>query len=162
MNTLTQELVKELFDYRDGKLYWKTDRGTNKLKGLRAGSDTFHGYRVIVINRKLYKEHRLVFLLHRGYLPNFLDHINGEKNDNRIENLRPATALENNRNAKIRVDNTSGAKGVSWHSSGKKWQATININGKLTYLGLFKTMNEAVETVKKAREQHHKEFARYE
>ena len=159
---LTQDLLKELFEYRDGVLYWKVAKARNIKVGDAAGCLNATGYLYTRINRKRYRNHRLIFLMYYGYLPQFLDHIDGNKINNRIENLRPATISENNRNAKIGKNNTSGVKGVYWYARDKKWKAQLMINRKVKYLGYFKTIEEAEEAVKKAREELHGEFARHE
>lgn len=158
MKPITQELVKELFDYRDGELYWnKANHKTNTTTAV--GSINSTGRKSVWVLKKNTLVHRIVFLYHHGYLPEFLDHIDGNPLNNKIENLRPATRAENNRNAKVRKDNQTGVKGVYPHQSG--FVAHTRINGKLTYLGLFKTIEEAANVVKQARELHHKEFARH-
>jgi hypothetical protein len=97
MTELTQEKVKELFEYRDGALFLKnrtTDsigRSVKHLNGKIAGTPDSSGYLQTKINGKLHLNHRLIFLMFNGYLPSFVDHINGKRSDNRIENLRSAT-----------------------------------------------------------------------
>jgi len=87
-----------------------------------------------------------------------IDHINMCGCDNRKENLRLATSSANGMNAGLRLDNTSGVKGVNWHKAGRKWQARICINQKETFLGLFTDMDDAI----KAREQAEiKYFGKY-
>lgn len=90
----------------------------------------------------------------------FIDHINGNKLDNRRENLRYATAAENVRNRVKAPNNTSGYKGVSYHRFTGKWQATIGANNKQFYLGLYSTPEEAHEAYKAAALELHGEFAR--
>ena len=120
---LTQKEAQECFDYKDGILYWKF-RAANRIKvGSPAGSiDPSTGYHKTYVYGKFYKTHRVIFLYHHGYLPEFVDHIDGDKANNRIENLRAATKEENCQNQKIRSTNKSGCKGVRWNSLSKKWQ----------------------------------------
>jgi len=160
---LTQDLLHELFEYRDGVLYWKVAKA-NKIKvGDAAGSlNKTSGYFFTMINRKKYSNHRLIFLMHHGYLPQCLDHIDGNKINNRIENLRPATIAENCRNSRIGKNNTSGVKGVNWVNHVKKWRARITVDRKTVMEKYFKTIEEAAEAVKKAREELHGEYARHE
>jgi len=163
MRDLTVELLNELFEYdkETGKLYWKVVRGRAKVGG-EVGSVNSEGYILTTVNRKPYRAHRLVFLMHKGYLPKFLDHINGDKKDNRIENLRPVSVAQNAQNAKISSRNTSGYKGVYWISSMKKWRVQITGNGgKIIHLGCFENLEEAAEVVRVAREELHGNFANH-
>jgi hypothetical protein len=154
-------LVEESFYYSDGHLYNKFSRGRAK-KGCKAGSlDKDTGYIRLSLNNKRYQVHRLIFLLHHGYLPEFIDHINNVRDDNRIENLREANAVENSRNIGLRKDSTSGFKGVSYHKHRGKFQAYINSNGTMKYLGLFNTAEEAHEVYKKAAEELFGDFANF-
>ena len=160
---LTQDLLHELFEYRDGVLYWKVAKSRRVKVGDVAGclNDTV-GYFYIQINKKRYLNHRIIFLMHHGYLPQCLDHIDGNAVNNRIENLRPATISENNRNSRIRKNNNSGVKGVSWDSKHKKWRVQVANKGRSKHIGYFNTIEKAAEVVKKAREELHGEFARHE
>ena len=86
---LTQKEVCDYFDYVDGILYWKVQKANAIKIGQAAGSlDERTGYYRIHINSKMYKTHRLIFLYHHGYLPNYVDHIDNNRTNNRIENLR--------------------------------------------------------------------------
>jgi hypothetical protein len=162
MRQLTKEYLHELFEYIDGKLYWKTDRGPHKVKGKRAGCLDNRGYYVVSINNLSYQQHRIIWLYHHGNIPDCLDHINGKKDDNRIENLRQATFSQNQYNKKIPKHNTSGVKGVSWDKKRNKWYAQIEFSGKHYNLGRYDTIEEATQKVRQARENLHKEFARHE
>jgi len=110
-----------------------------------------------------FKVHKVVWemfndKLEKGFQ---IDHINGNILDNRIENLRKATHAENQWNAKKRVDNKSGIKGVCWKKEDKRWLAQIKHNKVLHYLGIFKDKAEAEKVVRKKREELHGEFARH-
>ena len=161
-NKLTQDLLHELFEYRDGVLYWKVANSNRIKTGDAAGCLFNNGYLCTRINNKKYLNHRLIFLMHYGYLPELLDHIDGNKLNNRIENLRSATNSENSRNSKIRKNNTSGIKGVTWDISSKKWKAQIRDEKKYKCIGRYKTIEEAAEAIKKTREELHGEYARHE
>ncbi len=144
---LTQERIKELFDYRsDGELLRRV-RTSNCIKvGDVAGHLHKNGYKQIKVDGKLYRNHRLVWFYHYGYFPEHsLDHINRIKDDNRIENLREVSQSCNLRNAKVLKNNLSGIKGVSWFSRNNKWRASINILNKNVHLGYFQTKLEAAE-----------------
>ena len=99
---VTIELLHELFEYRNGKLFWlKPFNSKSRIKiGEEAGNDTSHGYRKIVINYKNYATHQLIFMMFHGYIPKEIDHINMVRNDNRIENLRSVTRSSNIKNQK--------------------------------------------------------------
>lgn len=133
---ITQELVRELFDYSNGKLYWR--KPNHKVTvGKEFGSLRKDGYKHAIIQGNKYLVHRVIFLWHHGYLPTFIDHINIDKSDNRIENLRPATRSLNQQNRSTPKNNTSGIKGVTWHKSLKKWIVQLQVNGVKKNFGSY-------------------------
>jgi len=114
---ITAQKLKDLLEYRDGKFYNRHTRGSRALKGDEAGYYDNKGYRRIVIDGKSYGTHRLVWLWHKGELPDlFVDHINHKVDDNRIENLRLATHQENKRN--------SSKQGITYRASRGKYEVT--------------------------------------
>ena len=137
--------IKELFEYKDGKLFWKVRKAHRIEIGDRAGCMDKLGYRYIGIDYKIYREHRLIWLLHYGYFPERLDHINRIKDDNRIENLREVTRSQNHMNSKKRKNTTSKYKGVCWDKENNKWRSQIKLKGKLIHLGRFHSEVEAAE-----------------
>lgn len=163
---ITQDQVRELFDYRNGELYWKKYRSSNAQKGDLAGSiSKGTGYRTIRINGKSYQAHRVIFLWHHDYLPEFLDHIDGDKLNNNINNLREATKSQNATNSKNTKyyngkPTSSGFKGVHWHKQREKWQSRISINGKRKHLGLFTSEIKAARSYNRAAIKEYGEFAR--
>lgn len=146
-NTITQSEVKRLFTYQDGELIENTTRGQNKYAkiGSFVGSFTSHGYKVTKINGKPYKLHRLIFLYHFGYMPKFVDHANGDRSDNRIENLREATRNDNARNIDKKGGKTSIYKGVFWVVGIKHWKAGASYKGKSYHIGTYHTEEEAAK-----------------
>ncbi len=141
MVKLTQEYVRSLFDYKDGELYWKVSRGAAKI-GDVAGNVESRGYRRIRKDGKIYQAHRLIFLYHHGYLPEFLDHIDGNPSNNDISNLREATMQENRMNSKktefVNGNLTSSKyKGVYYDKYHKRWRSQIMIDYKRKFLGYF-------------------------
>jgi hypothetical protein len=90
-----------------------------------------------------------------------IDHINGDAMDDRLVNLRLANPSENKINQKIRCDNKSGFKGVSWYSRDSKWKAAIGLRGKRYHLGYFNTAEDAHAVYVAAAENLHGEFARH-
>jgi hypothetical protein len=158
---MTKDYLNQLFRYENGKLFWQIKIAKKTIIGEEVGSLTKGGYLSVVVNKKAYRLHRLIFLHQKGYLPKILDHINGIKTDNRIENLRPASFEQNTQNAKIRKDNTSGSKGVRWHKHAKKWAVRVKANKKIFHFGYFKDFELADLVAQEARNKYHKEFARH-
>ena len=108
------------------------------------------GYLVGKLLSKSVYAHRVVWKMMTGEDPAFLDHINGNKSDNRIANLRSVSAQTSSRNLPRRSTNTSGVQGVSWIAARCKWLAQINVGGKNVNLGRFATLEEAVAARKAA------------
>ena len=100
-------------------------------------------------------------MYHYGYFPEFVDHIDGDKENNKIENLRGCTRCENSQNTRIRSHNTSGVKGVYRNKIKNKWVAGIRANRKYIYLGSFNQLEDAEAAVIEGRKKHHKEFANF-
>lgn len=161
LDTLTQKLLRELFYYKDGNLYWKNAPSGKIKKDSIVGTINAHGYRVTKINYKGYRVHRLIYLYHHGYLPDIVDHIDGNKLNNNIENLREVTQTQNQHNRKINKSNTSGIKGVYWHKTKKKWLAGCSHNGKWKNFGPFATKEEAEKTIREFREKIHGIYANH-
>ena len=162
MRDLTVDLLNELFEYdkETGKLYWKVVRQRGNV-GDEVGCDNGRGYLVTRINDKVYRVHRVIFLMHKGYLPKTLDHVNGDRADNRIENLRAVTSSQNQYNRKLNKNNTSGYKGVYYHKKTAKFRARISHLNKNIYLGSYNTPEEADVAVRAAREKLHGSFAHH-
>jgi len=157
-STSLLEEIKQSFYYKDGDLYWqKSSKGTKK--DAKAGWKSKTCIQ-IEFNQKNYKAHRVIFLLHYGYLPKIIDHIDGNPHNNKIENLREATQSQNLMNAKLRKNNTSGFKGVSFLENKKKWLAQADLNKKHYYLGIFDTKEQAINAANEFRKQHFKDFFR--
>jgi hypothetical protein len=117
------------------------------------------GYRQLKVGGRPYQEHRVAWFLHYGVWPEgMVDHINGDKSDNRIENLRLADARSNARNSRKRKNNKSGKKGVLAAENGR-WHAQIRADGQPLYLGTFDTKEEAHRAYCDAAKKHFGEFA---
>jgi hypothetical protein len=157
---LTQEYVRQLFDYVDGVLYWRVARTKRLRVGDVAGYARACGRRTISIDGRLHYAHRLVYLYHFGTLPDELDHIDGNPGNNRVENLRSATRCQNQYNAGLRRDNVSGIKGVHWYKQTNRWRAVVRVDGKHRSVGYFKSLADACAAVRAYREARHGEFAR--
>jgi hypothetical protein len=160
---ITQQFLHELFEYRDGHLFWKVDRRGNKLKGKQASRlKKSNGYCEVTINKKNHYAHRIIFMMFNGYWPEQIDHIDSNRSNNLISNLREANNAQNNRNTKLRATNTSGYKGVYMSKQSGRFIARITVNYKGVHLGCFKTIEEASQAYKKAALELHGSFARLE
>jgi hypothetical protein len=159
---MTQQEVTDCFEYREGYLYWKGVSHPNKQHMMDKPAGSIHktGYRHITWRGKVQKAHRLIFMLHYGYLPPEVDHINGDRADNRIENLRPATRSENQCNRNALASNTSGYPGVSWHKASKAWLVRVMKNGKSHLIGYFKDLELAGLVATEARSLYHGAYAK--
>lgn len=158
---MNQQILKELLNYNPdiGIFTWANDRKCVKA-GTKAGTITNQGYVRIKILDKVYMAHRLAWLYVYGKLPNdMIDHINHDKADNRIENLREATNQQNQFNKPKSKYSKSNYKGISFHKKSNKWLAQININKVNTYLGIFDTEEEAALAYQNKSKEIHKEFA---
>lgn len=160
---INKQLVAECFEYRDGKLYWKKVAHPNKqyLVGQEAGSIHQTGYRHVTWLGKVHKVHRLIFLLEYGYLPPEVDHINGDRQDNRLENLRPANRSENQCNRGTLANNTSGYPGVTWHKASKAWVVRVMKDGKTVVQQYFKDLELAGLFAAEARSLYHGAYAKF-
>jgi hypothetical protein len=164
-------VLRQLIDYdpETGALVWRvrdvsffTDGKRSALDAMNAWNARYagkpalkvkgsNGYFVGTIFGRKYIAHRVAWAIYSGAWPkNEIDHINGDKLDNRIANLRCATRQENNRNRAIGINNTSGAIGVYWNVSKLKWSAKIHKNGKQKHIGHFKSKDDAISARAKA------------
>jgi hypothetical protein len=147
---MTQEILKEYFEYDPSgtliRIKHSLGRGRLDVIPTRVSNGGYLSYRFLNANHYV---HRLIFLFHHGYLPKYLDHINRNKLDNRIENLREATNSQNCVNIKLLSNNTSGHVGVRYRKNARKWE--VAVAGK--YYGLFPTEGEAIaQRIKIAKE----------
>ena len=161
------EYLRERLVYNPvtGRLMWRYhDAMPKKWNARWAENEAFatkhnEGYRQGKIDGTTYLAHRVAFAVYYGHWPvDMIDHINGDKADNRIANLREATNSENQSNRPKPKNNTSGFKGVTRNSSG--WVAQIKLNSKLHYLGTFKSPEQASKVYIDAAAKMHGDFAR--
>lgn len=150
---LSMELVRNTFEYNNGDLLRLTTRKAS-------GSVNSRGYINVYLGGRLYVAHRLVFMYHYGYLPEFIDHIDGDRQNNKIENLRGTTKSCNSHNMAITKRNTSGVKGVHWCKQKNKWCARISAKGQVLYCRFFSCIIKAEESIRERRLIMHGEFAR--
>ena len=151
------DICNDRYFLRDGILYSKK---TNAQLGC-VGRDGYLKTMIYVDGSRFnITVHRIVYLMVYGNLPEFIDHINGDRRDNRIENLRPATKSENSKNRLVSKNSTSGSKGVIYNKrSTKPWNARIRTNGKMRSLGYYHTIEEATAVYQKAALEYHGEYA---
>lgn len=146
-----QPELLELFEYQDnGDLKWK------QPVGHKRGT----GYIFVKIGSAAFALHRIIWMMHNGPIPpdRFLDHIDGNRSNNRITNLRLVTPRQSSSNRSIRTDNTSGRVGVYWYPRRKQWLAMIGIDGQLKHLGSFTKFEDAVEARVKAEDMYRDQF----
>lgn len=168
---ITPELCRQLLRYEPetGKLFWRKRTAAMLLRhGIRdsgfirqwhgrfAGKEALaslhDGYRVGRIFNTMMRAHRVIWAIIHGEWPtDDIDHINGDRSDNRISNLRAVVRRTNCRNVSLRSNNTSGCVGVSWSKSKNRWAAQIGVEGRVIPLGRFKIYEDAV-TARKAAE----------
>ena len=150
------------YDPESGVMTWKKVLSNRaKLGGICGGNIDSKGYGRVCFDGKQYRAHRVAWALFYGQEPDQqIDHINGNRLDNRIANLRLASNAENSRNCRLSKNNTSGVTGVCYHSRAKKWFAQIMFNRKNHFLGLHDTKEKAIEARKKAETQYFGQFAK--
>jgi hypothetical protein len=156
------ELRKSLrYNPNTGIFRWIANVGNKTRAGEIAGTNA-SGYVQISIKRRFYGAHRLAWLYMTGAMPAcHVEHRNLKRSDNRWKNLRLANGSQNQANRKLRVDNTSGFKGVSRYSKDRtKWVAQINLSKQPTFLGLFDDPKSAYAAYVTAAKTHYGEFAR--
>jgi hypothetical protein len=154
---LTRDNVHEIFTYRDGALIWNAGAITRRPNGAQAGYLNADGYVVIEVAGQAQLAHRLVWLMHHGAWPEGeIDHKNGVRNDNRIDNLRDVARVTNTENRRLATTGSaSGFLGVSIHHTGK-FRARIRADGVLKSLGLFETPEDAHAAYVNAKRRLHK------
>lgn len=140
----------DVLQYDDGKLYWQVAKRGIGI-GTEAGCYTGEGqYKRVQLQGKRYLMHRVIFLMHYGYLPTEVDHRDGDIHNNRIENLRAATSSQNKCN-KL-------SKGYGLHQG--RWRVRLVVNGKQRHFGSFEDEDLAALVASEAKEKYHREFSR--
>ena len=161
---LTQKELKELLHYNPdtGVFTWLVTRGRNKAGDVAGNTNKNTGYLQIRLIYILYQGHRLAWLYMTGEWPReYLDHINGVRDDNRWVNLREATHRQNLYNKGSLKGSSSKHKGVSWDKWAKKWVVKARSPAKLLHLGHFDCEHEAALVFNKFALKHHGEYARF-
>lgn len=162
------ELLRKMLRYEPdtGKLFWRkrSEKMFSYAKGWNvrfAGKEAFtalsvKGYLRGDVLGVSCRAHRVIWAIvhNEDPLHNQIDHVNGRRTDNRIENLRLVDHTGNCKNAKQRRDNTSGRTGVTWNRQKNKWQAYVNVFGKKKHLGLFPYKRDAIAARVRAEIEH--------
>lgn len=168
------EYLRECLEYRDGKLVWlerpehhpfKDARMRNVWNGTyagkQAGSEMANGYRLISLDNAKFLEHRIIYHMMRGPLDpsKFIDHIDYDHTNNRIENLRPCSHAENLMNQPGRLSKYGVLpKHVRWSKNERKFKVCMRANGSVHHIGTFETIDAAEAAAAKARQRLHGEF----
>lgn len=151
------------YDPETGVIFWKyrplehfdsvagMNRSNGRFAGKAAGSPQNAGYLHVCLWGKNYLVHRVLWALHYGAWPSEnIDHINGNRSDNRLVNLREVSKKENHRNMKMPSTNKSGFMGVHWSNQKRSWVAQIRVDAKTIYIGRYHILEEAIAARKKA------------
>ena len=166
----TPEELRKLLRYEPdtGKLYWlersaelfedgkrSAEHNCAVWNGRFANKEAFtsvdgDGYKKSRIFSRDFRAHRVAWVIYYGEWPHEIDHINGVRDDNRLENLRSVSHAENCKNQKLPSDNTSGVIGVCWYKPTRKWIAQIRANGRQVNLGYFVKKDDAIAARKAA------------
>jgi hypothetical protein len=152
---LTQKLLHQLFEYKDGLLIRKITTSATAVAGTICSNKSSDGYLRVGINKKYYAVHRIIFMMHHDFLPKYVDHIDRNKLNNKIENLRQITVSENQQNRDKNKFNLSGFKGVSYHKRDKLYRARITINKQEKIIGYFKKPEDAYKAYQQAASEYH-------
>ena len=159
----TIEELREYLDYdpESGVLMWKKRPSRRVKQGqVAGGSINGEGYNLLGFSGMRFLAHRIAFALHHGRWPTpCCDHIDGDKTNNRADNLRECSVSENKQNSATPRNSTTGVKGVRRHGSG--YQAQVRLSGAI-YTKYFRHLEDAAAYVRQLREQLHGEFARHE
>lgn len=165
VKSVTQEDIVSRLRYDNGKLYW-LPRGYGKFDKQFAGKEAGYyrpkdGFFSIAFNESRLLLSRVIWIYHNGEIPENMeiDHINRNRLDNRIENLRICHRHENAWNTERRIDNTSGVKGVHWNPKNQNWRARLSVNKIIMEIGSFQTLEQAANAIKQARLAYHGAFA---
>jgi hypothetical protein len=152
---ITQERLKELFDYQDGT-FIRRSTGVQIVANFGVKR-----YLRVFVDGKPRSLHRMIYLWHHGHLPKTLDHIDGDRANNKIENLREATQQQNCLNRKHHSNSKSPYKNVYWHQAMNKWTVVMQVDGSRKQLGYYDDVELADLVAMEARNKFQGQFARH-
>ncbi|TCV66301.1 HNH endonuclease [Neorhizobium sp. S3-V5DH] len=152
--TLNQLLV---YSPDDGLLFWRqrprsmfsSQQAFSSWNARKAGKEALTcinsaGYKSGILLGKAVLAHRVIWKMVTGYDPDEIDHISGDRTNNRFINLRDVSKFDNQKNCKLRADNTSGVPGVAWNKRDQRWVAFGRLRGKRISIGTFVERADAI------------------
>jgi len=160
----TQEEIHKYFIYipETGVFLNRITRSNQAKEGHQSGCVDQTGYIYIYFKMTRLLAHRMAWMYMYGIEPDGqIDHINGDRTDNRIANLRVSTAHQNARNRGLSKNSSTGFKNISWNAERGSWEVSIKMNGKKAFFKRFKILQEAQRAAISAREELHGEFANH-
>lgn len=166
MDTILEYAKQHLtYELDNGKLLWlripKMCNGKRYAIGSEVGSIHNSGYRVLTLMGKKLQAHRVIWAIHYNSWPNGeIDHIDGDRLNNKLSNLRVVTRSQNMFNAKTKQNSSSGIKNVQWDNSSQSWRVRVRVNGKRYHVGRFTEIEKAAEAAKEFMLKSHKQYAR--
>jgi hypothetical protein len=159
---ITADYLNDMYEYKDGCLYYKKLAYKNtKAIGDNVGYIAKSGYITTKIKNKSYLLHRLIYLMHYNYLPEQIDHIDGNPVNNLIENLRDVTGSQNCMNKKLSKINTSGYKNIHFIKKINKYRVQIKVKGKPLSFGCYEDVELADLVAQEVRDKYFGKFARH-
>jgi len=153
---VTQQRLKEIFEYDPCGFLVRKSSG--KKSSSNFGK---RRYLRVVVDGKARFVHRMIFLYHYGYLPDVIDHIDNDRANNRVENLRECTQQENCLNRAKHSTGKCPAKNVYWNKASNKWSVQVTVQGKRKYLGVYENLELANRIASEARDRFHGAFANH-
>ena len=154
---LDQKTLLNIFEYRDGKLYWK-NAVLPSFNGKEAGYNNGAGYKKVTIKNKQYYVHRIIYMMHYGILPKLIDHRDCNPKNNLVENLREATHSQNTINHKGKNKASSGIRNVSFNKQRNKYCVYLKVNQKSKFFGNFDDLELAELVAFEARRKYYGKF----
>ena len=162
---VNQEYLNKIFEYNKetGVLIWKVTRSSKVKCGMIAGSLNPHngGYIQVIFNKRAYYAHKIIWEMIYGERPKYLDHIDGNRANNRLNNLRSVNASQNACNSRVSKRNTTGYKGVHWNKQRNKWTVFVRKNRKLHYGGAYINLIDAIQCAIQLRIKLHGEYCNH-
>lgn len=157
---LNRDDLLEKFEYKDGLLFVKAHSQTYRI-GKKTGTFNKSGYRIVMYNGIQFMMHRVIFLMHHGYLPECIDHIDRNKSNNKIENLRACTFSQNALNRRLHKNADTKYYGLIFMNYNKqpKYIVKLSVNGKAKFFGSYISIIEAILVYNREAVRYHGEFA---